>query len=207
MPFYADLRQRDGESPDESERKRRIADRLLKLRAGLRDEIGTPGGGNEGRRRFLRLATWNIREFDATSYGPRLKEAIYFIAEIISHFDLVAIQEVREDLEALDRVRRVLGSDWRYICTDVTEQSRGNKERLAFLYNASQVSFRGVAGELTVAKQDRLFLPNSFDLSTRNPAGFKRLKSKLTLKQFGTALSHTFSSSPKLLSVLNALRH
>ena len=29
-------------------------------------------------------------------------EAIYFIAEIISHFDLVALQEVRQDLDAPD---------------------------------------------------------------------------------------------------------
>jgi endonuclease/exonuclease/phosphatase family metal-dependent hydrolase len=168
MPFYGDLRQREGDSAEESGSKQRIADRLLKLRAGLREEVGTPGGGADAGGRFLRLATWNLREFDSPSYGPRLSEAIYFIAEIISHFDLVALQEVRQDLEALDRVKRALGPNWEYICTDVTGGDRGNKERLAFIFDTTKVFFRGVAGELTVAKGDRLLLPNSFDLS---PAG------------------------------------
>src|SRR6478609_3086903 len=41
----------------------------------------------------MRLATWNIREFDSPAYGDRIDDAYYFIAEIISRFDLVAIQE------------------------------------------------------------------------------------------------------------------
>ena len=53
----------------------------------------------------LILATWNIREFDSPSYGDRLPEALLFIAEILSRFDLIAVQEVREDLAALDAVR------------------------------------------------------------------------------------------------------
>ena len=46
----------------------------------------------------MRLATWNIREFDSPAYGERIEDCYYFIAEIISRFDLVAIQEVRRNL-------------------------------------------------------------------------------------------------------------
>jgi hypothetical protein len=40
------------------------------------------------------LAPWNIREFDSTSYGVRGRRPIFYIAEIIDRFDLVAVQEV-----------------------------------------------------------------------------------------------------------------
>lgn len=47
------------------------------------------------------IATWNIREFDKPSYGKRADEMICYIAEIIGRFDLVAVQEVSENLEGL----------------------------------------------------------------------------------------------------------
>ena len=42
----------------------------------------------------LLLATWNIRDFDSNKFrhGPRETESFYYIAEIVSAFDLVAIQ-------------------------------------------------------------------------------------------------------------------
>jgi len=58
---------------------------------------------------LLRLATWNIREFDSNKYGHRLEESFFYIAEIIAIFDLVAIQEVRDDLSAFRRVMSILG--------------------------------------------------------------------------------------------------
>ena len=52
----------------------------------------------------LLLATWNIRDFDKPAYGERSDEAIAYIAEVISYFDLVALQEIYRDLTALKRV-------------------------------------------------------------------------------------------------------
>jgi len=101
---------------------------------------GHPGATFE---QTLLLATWNIREFDAPAYGERLEEAYYYIAEIIARFDLVAIQEVRRDLKALDRVCDLLGPNWAHIVTDVTEGQRGNDERMAFLYDTRKVQFAG----------------------------------------------------------------
>jgi len=98
----------------------------------------------------LLLATWNIREFDSPAYGARLDESFYYIAEIISRFDLVAVQEVREDLDALNRLLKLLGPWWRFIATDVTEGKPGNRERLAFLYDARKVRFSGIAGEVVI---------------------------------------------------------
>ncbi|MFH2005041.1 MAG: endonuclease/exonuclease/phosphatase family protein [bacterium] len=98
----------------------------------------------------LLLATWNIREFDSAAYGERLDESFLYIAEIVSRFDLVAIQEVREDLKALDRLTALLGPWWRYIATDVTEGKPGNRERMAMLFDSRKVRFSGVSGEVVI---------------------------------------------------------
>jgi endonuclease/exonuclease/phosphatase family metal-dependent hydrolase len=141
MPFYYRI---DGTRPGE----RRIAVGLLRLKSAL--------AGGEGRvpprtiSDTLLLATWNIREFDSTKYGVRGKEPLFYIAEIVSAFDLVAVQEVRDDLRALRRLMKVLGGWWKVIMTDVTEGSRGNRERMAFLYDSRKITFGGLAGEVVI---------------------------------------------------------
>lgn len=44
----------------------------------------------------LILGTWNILNFDDNRFGDGscLPEALYFIAEVIAAFDIIAIQEV-----------------------------------------------------------------------------------------------------------------
>lgn len=96
------------------------------------------------------LATWNIREFERATFGPRLPETYYYIAEIFDRFDLVAVQEVREDLAALKRLMRILGPHWSYLVTDITEGRPGNGERMAFVYDGRKVRFTNMAGEVVL---------------------------------------------------------
>jgi endonuclease/exonuclease/phosphatase family metal-dependent hydrolase len=99
----------------------------------------------------LLLATWNIREFDSTSYGWRNDEALLYLAEIISRFDLVAIQEIRRSLNALERLVRILGDGWQYVVTDLVQyQTGGNFERIAYVFDTRRVKFRGLAGEMSL---------------------------------------------------------
>ena len=125
---------------------KRTATRLLALKDHFASNEGVPPRRDD----TLLLATWNIREFDSPAYGKRGLESLYYIAEIISHFDLVAIQEVREDLDALEEVKDLLGFQWNYIATDVTEGTRGNRERMAFLFDARKVRFGNIAGEVVI---------------------------------------------------------
>ena len=138
MPFYRDI-------DSSTEAGKRTLSRLLILRAQLANEVP-----QRTQKETLLLATWNIRDFDKPTFGKRLNESIYYIAEIISHFDLVAIQEVYRDLSGLKRVLKVLGSHWDYIFTDATEGGKGNDERMAFLYDTRKVKFGGLAGELVL---------------------------------------------------------
>lgn len=101
----------------------------------------------------LMLATWNIRDFDSNKFkwGPRLPETFFYLAEMASCFDLIAIQEVNRDLDAFDELMYILGGkEWDYILTDVTEGTGGNGERMAFIYRRGKVSFRRVAGEIVL---------------------------------------------------------
>jgi endonuclease/exonuclease/phosphatase family metal-dependent hydrolase len=149
MPFYYDLHRQDKNFT--AAQAQRTARGLMRLKQGFKDE-DIP---ERVRSSKLLLATWNIREFESGKYGPREREALYYIAEIIDHFDIVAVQEVRDDLSSLERVMDILGSWWSYLLTDVTEGRQGNLERMAFIFDTRKVRFGGLAGEVVVPPVDK----------------------------------------------------
>lgn len=187
MPFYAELkRQRN------KEKGKRTLKGLGRLRKALAKHFKDHGSSTD-RSRSVRIATWNLREFGGTKHGGRDYEPLYYIAETISQFDIVALQEVRENLRELRKLMRILGPDWDYIATDVTDGSAGNGERMVFLFNQRKAHFRNVAGELTlrtedkilasfgerlrISKEARLHLPVGHDLSGEYKAKTKKLNS------------------------------
>lgn len=124
---------------------RRTLERLLALRAQLDEQIPA-----RTQQETLLLATWNIRDFDKPAYGERSEEAMHYIAEVVARFDLVAIQEVYRDMDALHRLMKLLGGSWDYLVTDTGEGAAANNERLAFVYDTRKVRFAGLAGELVL---------------------------------------------------------
>ena len=109
--------------------------------------------------RNLLIGTWNIRHFgDVTEKwrsepGDQPKRdlgALRYIAEIISRFDVVAVQEVRENIKCLCHMLRLLGEDWAMILMDVTKGSAGNDERRAFVFDTRRVKPSGLARELVL---------------------------------------------------------
>lgn len=152
MPTYNDLRPKDdlGKKdyalifPDMSKsEKKRTIESLLELREGLRNDVTMKKADNN-----LLLASWNIKEFGHTT--QRLAEAYFYIAEILSSFDLIVIQEVKSTLKDLYIVMSILGSDWSYIINDITEGTEGDHERSAYIFNKKRVEFAGLAGEITL---------------------------------------------------------
>ncbi|MBV8273075.1 MAG: endonuclease/exonuclease/phosphatase family protein [Cupriavidus sp.] len=126
----------------------RTIEGVTRLRQALSAEIPTRTATDT-----LLLATWNIREFDSGKFGYRSDEAYYYIAEVLSRFDLIAIQEVRDGLYPLQRIRELLGPAWwNYLVTDVTLGVSGNAERMAYLYDRRKVRFTGLAAELVLPK-------------------------------------------------------
>ena len=82
---------------------------LAELRARIRD-AGIPRRTRNG----FRLLTWNIRNLN----GKKEQRAIDIYAEIIKNFDIVAIQEVKDDLGGIEKLQRKLGARYRFLFSD-----------------------------------------------------------------------------------------
>src|SRR3712207_3039794 len=101
MAKTAAVPQQEGVGPMPEE----VVNEVLGLRAALRTAL--PAKSLD---RNLVIGTWNIRAFgdlaDTWSAGPKEKvkrdrRALAFITEIVSHFDVLAVQEVKGNLRAL----------------------------------------------------------------------------------------------------------
>jgi len=106
----------------------------------------------------INIATWNIREFGKK---PRREESIHYIAEILHSFDLISITELRNNLDDLKRVMKLLGTDWQVIYSDIIPDHGGNKERIAYLFDTRTVHFTGLAAEADPPrkKKDSEYIP------------------------------------------------
>jgi len=147
----------------DSTEKARTAERLLALRGKLRSEITDRAGKDS-----LLVATWNLRDFDSNrlGHGPRLREAFYYIAEIISAFDLVVLQEVSRNLDGLEALMAILGPGWDYLATGATEVRSGIEDRMAFVFRQDKIRFRKIAGEV-ILPGGQVIAPRGGDIDPR----------------------------------------
>jgi endonuclease/exonuclease/phosphatase family metal-dependent hydrolase len=172
MPYYKGVLDKlisDGHTQDAKD----VAKRLLSLRNRLEKQVPQRNALSS-----LLLATWNIRELGADEkFGTRLDESLLYIAEIISHFDLVAMQEVNENLSDLQELVKLLGGWWDYLVTDVTLGASGNSERIAFIYDSRKVRFDHLAGELVLpdGKKKKVVQPARTPFMCAFKAGWRRL--------------------------------
>lgn len=151
----------------------RTIDRLRAIDLWLHTPKSESGGGvpSKDSDTTLLLATWNLRDFGrkgARGHGERTLEALYYIAAVISAFDLVAVQEINDDLDLFNTLCDILGRDWSFIATDTSPGKPGNDERMVFLFDTRKVRFRSIAGEITLL-EDELIRLN--DQQARLPAG------------------------------------
>lgn len=102
------------------------------------------------------IASFNIREYGGRKYGNRNNFAIECLSSIIRKYDIVAVQEIKKDLKALDKLMEFLGSNWAYLITDVTEGRKGNGERMAYIYDKRKIKFGGLAGEVFLEDTSQL---------------------------------------------------
>ncbi len=95
----------------------------------------------------LLLATWNLANF---GMQERTAEHLKLIAEMLMWFDLVALQEVNDDLSGLRALQKELPKHYKVIFTDAS----GNRERMCFLYNSKKVTTLEKVGEIAVPAED-----------------------------------------------------
>lgn len=117
----------------------------------------------------LLLGSWNIANFGDAAQ-PRSDDDLRIIAEILSWFDLIAIQEVKEDLSDFRRLQAALPPGYGAVLSD----QAGNDERMVFLFDTTRVSRLELAGEIAIppAAHRYIKLPTtkqSFHGFDRNP--------------------------------------
>jgi len=111
--------------------------------------------------RNILIATWNIAHFrsltrkwavpaSSDDSPKRDYRCLWAITEIVSRFDVVAVQEVGADFRALRSAMKVLGPNWSFLMTDRNAGQGGNDEHMAYLFDTTRVSLSGLAGELVV---------------------------------------------------------
>lgn len=130
-----------------------LREELTALRRQLSREVPKKSDEN------LLVATWNIREFggltdkwvsDSGDSPKRDLGSLLRIAEVVSRFDVVAIQEVQADIRALRHLLKLLGDRYTVILTDAVEDQKGDDERLAFVFDRERIDVSGLACELVV---------------------------------------------------------
>ncbi|HZD03016.1 MAG TPA: hypothetical protein VFA46_23340, partial [Actinomycetes bacterium] len=67
------------------------------------------------------------------------------IAEVLSWFDLIAIQEVNDDLTGIRAIQAHLPAPWRLLFSDAA----GNHERLTYAYDTTRLAVGEEIGEVT----------------------------------------------------------
>ncbi len=95
----------------------------------------------------LLLATWNIANL---GLHKRQKRDYQVLAEIMSWFDLIALQEVNERLEGLRSIQEFLPPSFKVLFSD----KAGNNERLAYLYDSNKVAPLEKVGEIAIPPKD-----------------------------------------------------
>lgn len=114
----------------------------------------------------LLVATWNLTNF---GLQERSGADYQLMAEIISWFDIVAIQEIAVDLTGLRRLMALL-PNYKTVISD----PGGNDERLGFVYNENKVKLLELIGEVAVPPSDHRYIrmkgiSGSFNGFDRNP--------------------------------------
>ncbi|WP_370322625.1 endonuclease/exonuclease/phosphatase family protein [Oricola sp.] len=116
--------------------------------------------------RNILIATWNIAHFRSLTRKwkgglhdspKRDYRCLWAITEILSRFDVVAVQEVGSDFRALRSAIKVLGPNWSFLMTDRAEGQGGNDEHMAYIFDTTRVALSGLAGELVVPDEAEEF--------------------------------------------------
>lgn len=95
----------------------------------------------------LLMASWNIANLGAQG---RTSGALQIIADIMKHFELIAVQEVNEEFRTFAKIVKLMGREYDYVMCDTA----GNNERLAFVFDKGKVQLLQLFGELALRKHE-----------------------------------------------------
>lgn len=101
------------------------------------------------------LATFNIRKLG--KIANRTAQSWAFLQKILLQFDLIAVQEVMDDLSGFEFLVASLGDDYGMVVSDITGAkpgSSGNSERLGFIFNWKRIQRTALASDITYDRSE-----------------------------------------------------
>lgn len=96
----------------------------------------------------LLIAKWSL-----TNFGLQERESnhLKLMSIIIKYFNLIAVQEVAENIIHFNELIGYLGNGWDAIYTDIA----GKKERLGYIFNKNKIESIGLVTEQTMRGYER----------------------------------------------------
>lgn len=169
------------------------------------DFYGLPEGGREA---SLVMASFNIRKLG--NPGNRERE-IEFLSKFCSRCDLIAIQEVQDNLEGLVHLKNRMESkiagegEFELVVSDITGEvpgESGMSERLAFIYRKRRIKRLDMVSDLNIDRSSviaRLF--ENYELISKSKEDFE---SKMLEFNAGTRRTKPTYASPAFISFMRS---
>ena len=95
----------------------------------------------------LLLASWNIANLGEQK---RSTKDLKMLAHLLSRFDLIAVQEIKDSLGHFAEVVELMDGDYDWVVND----TGGNNERLGFIYNREKVILGRLFAEIAIPERD-----------------------------------------------------
>lgn len=93
------------------------------------------------------VASWNI-----ANLGDQKREVkdLKLIAHLMSRFDLIAVQEIKDNLDHFAKIVSYMDGEYDWIVND----TGGNAERLGFIYDTQKVKLGKMFAEIAIPEKD-----------------------------------------------------
>ena len=101
------------------------------------------------------IGSFNIRKLGGIK--KRTDQSWNFLTKTLSQFDLIAVQEVMDDLSGLEHLCSLLGENYAMIVSDITGAkpgSAGSAERLGYLFNWKKIQRTALASDISFDRSE-----------------------------------------------------
>lgn len=101
------------------------------------------------------IGSFNIRKLGKVK--KRTQQSWQFLKNTIERFDLLAVQEIMDDLSGFEHLVSLLGDDYGMVVSDVTGSkpgSSGNSERLGYIFNWKKIQRTALASDITFDRSE-----------------------------------------------------
>lgn len=115
------------------------------------DDFGLPKRRNDS----VVIGSFNIRKLGTIANRP--DQSWEFLKNIIKRFDLIAVQEIMDNLSGFGHLLSLLGNDYGIVVSDITGAKpgkAGNAERLGYLFNWKRVQRTALASDITFDRSE-----------------------------------------------------